>query len=159
MALVSSAGAGMSFSNAQNGPRSMSASDWIRIKRLQGARQNGYSNASTTGLLSASYQGTVNPNFNKDIAPPQNSQDEIHNKSAINVFPVVGTSKIRRPASNWTDYVASQTGDYILRSQNAVNTTSIKRTNVKICSCTSTTVSTKTGICTKCNQTTHVRIM
>jgi hypothetical protein len=78
---------------------------------------------------------------------------------AINVFPVVGTSNIRRTASNWTDYVASQTADYVLRSQNAVNTTSVKRTLVKLCSCTSTTLSTKQGICTQCNQTTHVRIM
>lgn len=143
MATVSNAGAGMSFSNAQQGTRGMSASDWIRMKRLRGA---------------TTYQ-TVNLNTNKDIAPPPNPQDEIHNKSAINVFPVVGTSKIRRPASSWTDYVASQTADYVLRSQNAVNTTSVKRTLVRLCNCTSTTVNTKEGICTKCNQTTHVRIM
>ena len=43
MATVSNAGAGMSFSNAQQGTRGMSASDWIRMKRLQGARSNAYS--------------------------------------------------------------------------------------------------------------------
>lgn len=143
MATVSNAGAGMSFSNAQQGTRGMSASDWIRMKRLRGA---------------TTYQ-TVNLATNKDIAPPQFAQDEIHNKSAINVFPVAGSSKIRRPASSWTDYVASQTADYILRSQNAVNTTSVNRTLVRLCNCTSTTVDTKQGICTNCNQTTHVRIM
>ena len=143
MATVSNAGAGMSFSNAQTGTRGMSASDWIRMKRLRGAR---------------TYQ-TVNLNTNKDIAPPQFPQNEIHNYSPINVFPVVGTSKIRRPASSWTDYVASQTADYVLRSQNAVNTTSVKRTLVRLCDCTTSTVTTKPGICTKCNTTTHVRIM
>lgn len=160
MATTSNAGAGMSFSNAQQGTRGMSASDWIRMKRLKGARENGYTNGSTNGLLSSlNTSGNPNQIFNKDVAPPQTNQDEIHNKSAINVFPVVGTSKIRRPASNWTDYVASQTADYVLSSQNSINATSVKNTVVKVCSCISTPLSTKTGICTKCNQTTHVRIM
>jgi hypothetical protein len=155
MASVSNAGAGMSFSNAQQGTRGMSASDWIRMKRLTGARSNAYNyssgNVSVAGVLTT----------NKDIVPPPSNQIEVHNiNGAINVFPVVGTSKIRRPASNWTDYVASQTADYILRSQNAVNTTSVKRTLVKLCSCTSTTLATKTGICSNCSgTTTHVRIM
>lgn len=155
MAQVSNAGAGMSFSNAQQGTRGMSASDWIRIKRLQGARANGYSNSSTSGVLTS-----TSAIFNKDVAPPQFPQDERHNvNGAINVFPVVGTSKIRRPASNWTDYVASQTADYVLSSQAATTGTSVKNTLTKLCSCTATTLSTKQGICTKCNATTHVRIM
>ena len=37
MATVSNAGSGMSFSNAQQGTRGMSASDWIRLQRLRGA--------------------------------------------------------------------------------------------------------------------------
>lgn len=143
MATVSNAGAGMSFSNAQQGTRGMSASDWIRMQRLRGA---------------STYK-TVNLTTNKDISPPQNSQDEIHNKSAINVFPVAGSSRIRRPASSWTDYVASQTADYVLSSQVATTGTSIKNTINKVCTCTTTTLSTKQGICTKCNATTHVRIM
>lgn len=154
MATVSNAGAGMSFSNAQQGTRGMSASDWIRIKRLQGARSNGKS-YSANGV---SVDGVLTTN--KDIAPTQNPQNEVHNiNGAINVFPVVGTSKIRRPASNWTDFVASQTADYILRSQAATTGTSVKNTLTKLCNCVSTTLSTKNGICTKCNQTTHVRIM
>jgi hypothetical protein len=154
MATVSNAGAGMSFSNAQQGTRGLSAGDWIRLQRLRGARSNGYSNSSTSGLLTP-----TSSIYNKDISPTQASQIEIHNNSAINVFPVVGTSKIRRPASNWTDYIASQTADFVLSSEANVNSTSIKNTVTKLCSCTSTTLSTKVGICTKCNQTTHVRIM
>jgi hypothetical protein len=154
MAQVSNAGAGMSFSNAQQGTRGMSASDWIRIKRLQGARANGLSytsgNVSVSGVLTTG----------KDISPPQMIQQPIHStNAAIKVYPVVGTSKIRRPASNWTDYVASQTADYVLASQAATTGTSVKNTLTKLCSCTPTTVPTKEGICTKCNATTHVRIM
>ena len=153
MATVSNAGAGMSFSNAQQGTRGMSASDWIRLKRLKGAVNNDY---GANGLLKPS-----SPNFNKDIAPPTNNQLNIHNSNgAIRVYPVVGTSKIRRPASNWTDYIASQTADYITSSQAATTGTSIKNVINKICTCATSTLLTKQGICTKCNgTTTHVRIM
>lgn len=144
MATTSNAGSGMSFSNAQQGTRGMSASDWIRLQRLKGA---------------TTYK-TVNLNTNKDIAPPQSNQLEIHNlNGAINIFPVVGTSKIRRTASNWTDFVASQTADYVLSSQNGLNQTSVKNTINKVCTCTTTTLSTKNGVCGQCNATTHVRIM
>jgi hypothetical protein len=143
MATTSNAGAGMSFSNLQRGTRGMSAGDWIRMKRLNGAK---------------TYQ-TVNLNTNKDISPPQFAQNEIHNYSAISVFPVVGTSKIRRTASDWINYRASQTADYITYSQAATNATSVKTTRTTICDCQSLPVTTKEGICTKCNQTTHVRIM
>jgi hypothetical protein len=153
MATTSNAGAGMSFSNAQQGTRGMSASDWIRMKRLTGARQNGYSNSSTSGVLTST--STI---FNKDVAPPQSSQIQVHNNGAINVFPVVGTSKIQRPASNWTDYVASQTADYILSSTLPSQSTLL--TQVRVCDCTNpTTLTVKSGICTKCVVPTHVRIM
>lgn len=51
MATVSSAGGGSSMGNAQVGTRGLSAGDWIRLQRLRGARANGYSNASTNGVL------------------------------------------------------------------------------------------------------------
>ena len=143
MATVSNAGSGMSMANLQRGTRGMSASDWIRMKRLRGA---------------STYQ-TVNLNTNKDIVPTQFPQNEIHNYSAINVFPVVGTSKIRRTASNWIDYKASQTADYILYSQAATTGTSVKRIQTKLCDCSTTAFNTKQGICTNCSGTTHVRIM
>lgn len=142
------------MSNVQQGTRGLSAGDWIRLKRLRGARSSGYSNSSTSGVLTPS-----SSIYNKDIAPPQSNQFEIHNSSPISVYPVVGTSKIRRTASSWTDYRASQTADYVLVSQTATTGTSLTRTLVKLCDCTSTTLGTKVGICTKCNVTTHVRIM
>lgn len=132
------------MSNAQQGTRGLSAGDWIRLKRLQGAKT----------------YNSINLTTNKDIYPPQPNQLEIHNTSAISVYPVVGTSKIRRTASNWIDYVASQTADFVLTSQASSTNPSITNTVTKLCNCSTPTYSVKkTGICTKCNQFTHVRIM
>lgn len=144
------------MSNAQAGTRGLSAGDWIRLKRLRGSRQNGYSNGSTSGVLTPS-----SSIYNKDIVPPQSNQFEIHNYSAISVYPVVGTSKIRRTASNWTDYIASQTADYVLTSQASTTSPSVTNTVTKLCSCSAPSYSVKkaNGVCTKCNVTTHVRIM
>jgi len=143
MATVSNAGAGMSFSNAQQGTRGLSAGDWIRLQRLRQSR------------LYATQIAT-----NQDVAPTQSNQINIHNSNgAIKVYPVVGTSKIRRPGSFWTDYQASQSADFVLSKQAGLNQTSVTNTVTRLCNCTPTTLSTKQGICTKCNQTTHVRIM
>ena len=136
MATVSNAGAGMSFSNAQQGTRGLSAADWTRLKRLRGQ------------ILDTSVVDPVKPTF-----------EQLPYSLPIHSYKTVGTSKIRRPASNWIDFVASQKADLVLSSQAATTGTSIKNTVTKICSCTTTALNTKTGICTKCNQTTHVRIM
>jgi hypothetical protein len=132
------------MSNAQQGTRGLSAGDWVRLKRLRGAKT--YS--------------SVNLTTNKDIAPPNVPQVLIHNTGPINVFDVVGTSKIRRTASNWTDYKASQVADYVLTSRASTTSPSVLNSRVKLCNCTTTTLSTKNGTCTKCNGAfTHVRIM
>lgn len=142
------------MSNAQQGTRGLSAGDWVRLKRLQGARSNGYSytanSVSVSGVLTT----------NKDIVPPQPNQFEIHNFSPISVYPVVGTSKIRRAASSWTDYIASQTADYVLTSQATTTNPSVTNTVTKLCRCSAPSYSVKkTGLCRICNQFTHVRIM
>lgn len=143
------------MSNSQQGTRGLGAGDWIRLKRLQGARANGYSNGSTNGVLTAS-----SPIFNKDIAPANAQQVLIHNTSAISVFDTVGTSKIRRTASSWTDYIASQTADYVLTSQASTTSPSVTNTVTKLCSCSTPSYSVKkTGQCRVCNTFTHVRIM
>lgn len=132
------------MSNAQQGTRGLSAGDWIRLKRLRGART----------------YNSVNLTTNKDIVPPQPTQFEIHNYSAISVYPVVGTSKIRRTASNWTDYIASQTADYVLTSQASTTNPSISNTVIKLCNCSPPNYSVKkTDQCRSCNVFTHVRIM
>jgi len=132
------------MSNAQQGTRGLSAGDWVRLKRLRGA---------------TTYQ-TVNLNTNKDIAPSQFPQ-QYYLGGAINVFSTTGTSKIRRTASNWIDYKASQTADYVLTSQAATTSPSVTNTVAKLCTCDPLSYSVKkaNGVCTKCNVTTHVRIM
>jgi hypothetical protein len=134
MATVSNSGGGSSMGDAQQGTRGLSAGDWTRIQRL---RQN---RTYATTLAS-----------NKDIAPTPFPQYSQHLSTGINVFDVIGTSKIRRPASSWTDYVASQTADFILSSQTATTGTAVKNVDTRLCDCSSTTLSTKTGNCTKCN--------
>lgn len=143
MATTSNAGGGTSMGNAQMGTRGLSAGDWVRLQRL---RQNRAYYASSQTTLANSVVGS-----NKDIAPVPAAQIDQHLNGAINVFSVVGTSKIRRTASNWIDFVASQTADYVLPSQAALHGTSIKNTRTTLCDCVSTTVITKTGRCMKCN--------
>lgn len=133
------------MSNGQQGTRGLSAGDWVRLKRLRGA---------------TTYK-TVNLDTNKDIAPTNAPQVLVHNTGAISVFDVVGTSKIRRTASNWIDYKASQTADYVLTSQASTTSPSVTNTVARLCSCSSLPYSVKkaNGVCTKCAVTTHVRIM
>jgi hypothetical protein len=132
------------MSNAQQGTRGLSAGDWVRLQRLRGSRT----------------YNSVNLSTNKDIAPPQSSQFEIHNSSPIMVFPVVGTSKVRRTASNWVDYIASQTSDFVVTSQNSSTNPGVRNTVTKLCNCSPPSYSVKkTGQCRICNQFTHVRIM
>jgi hypothetical protein len=134
MATVSNSGGGSSMGDAQQGTRGLSAGDWTRIQRL---RQN---RTYATTLVS-----------NKDIAPTPFPQFSQHMSTGINVFYVIGTSKIRRPASSWTDYVASQTADFILSSQSDTTGTAVKNVDTRLCDCSPAIVSTKTGNCTKCN--------
>lgn len=132
------------MSNAQQGTRGLSAGDWVRLKRLRGAKT----------------YNSVNLATNKDIYVQPANQIVVDSNSAINVFRVVGTSKIRRTASNWTDYRASQTADFVLTSQAATTSPSVTNTVTKICDCATPSYSVKKlGICTKCNVFTHVRIM
>jgi len=131
------------MSNAQQGTRGLSAGDWVRLKRLRGAKT----------------YNSVNLTTNKDIVPPQVPQ-QYYIGGAINVFSTTGTSKIRRTASNYTDYIASQTADYVLTSQASTTSPSVSNVLTKLCNCASPSYSVKkVGICTKCNVTTHVRIM
>ena len=132
MATVSNSGGGSSMGNAQQGTRGLSAGDWTRIQRLRQSRTYATSLAS-----------------NEDIAPtpfPQRSQE--HLTSSLKV---VGTSKIRRPASSWTDYTASQTGDFVISAVSSTTGTSVKNIVTRLCDCSPTTLLTKVGKCSKCD--------
>lgn len=86
-------------SNVQAGTRGLSAGDWIRLKRLQGARN-------------------FQSDKDGDVTNPSPLLLET-TQGARRVFTEFGTSKIRRPASFWTDYRASQTADYVLERQDS----------------------------------------
>ena len=133
------------MSNAQTQTRGLSAGDWIRLKRLIGARSNGYSNGSTDGVLTDS-----SPIFNKDVVPTVNPQLPYH--LPIHSYNVVGTSKIRRTASAWTDYRASQTADYVLPRvfQGGSPLSYAKLSVTKLCNCETDPLETKLAGCSKC---------
>jgi hypothetical protein len=133
MATVS-ASSGANFSNGSQGTRGLSAGDWIRLQRLRGART----------------YNTVNLATNKDIINPVAMPQTVYSKAML-ISRDVGTSKIRRPASSWTDYRASQTADFVLQSQAATSGTSQTLTVTKLCrACDNTPTSTLTTRLTGC---------
>jgi len=127
------------MSNAQAQTRGLSAGDWVRLKRLRGAR---------------TYLAT-----DDDINPPTQPQLPYH--LPIHSFKVVGTSKIRRTASSWIDYRASQTADYVLPYvvQDISGNPNANLGVTKLCDCSTQPLQVKLGICTKCVVPTHVRLM
>ena len=138
-------------SNIQRGTRGLSAGDWIRLQRLRGSQN---------------FQ-TDKPD---DITnPPPHSEPE----SGRSVYTEFGTSKIRRPASNWTEYKAAQTADYVLESTVACSTNNGGRgagagasasgegvarslTIHKICTCDTGSAISHNGLCVACQ---HDRIV
>lgn len=138
MATASRAGAGSSMSNMQTGTRGLSAGDWIRLQRIRGAKT----------------YATVNLATDKDISPPPNPQVP-HDPSTL-IKPVVGTSRIRRTASQWTDYQASQTADFVISANTGLNGNTLSVT--KMCNCVTTALTTRTTGCPKCGVFTHKTI-
>jgi len=115
-------------SNIQRGPRRMDAGDWVRLKKLTGSRVRPGSN-------------------NEDITNPP---PRVETESGRRVFTEFGTSKTRRPASNWTDYVASQTVDYILEHPAGTCNPSKMLVINKICNCDKRNAVKHNGVCVKC---------
>lgn len=116
-------------SNVQAGTRGLSAGDWIRLKRLQGSRN-------------------FQSDKDGDITNPSPLLLET-TQGARRVFTEFGTSKIRRPASFWTDYRASQTTDYVLEAQNS-ETKSRSLTANKVCTCDTSDTIKHNPTCIKC---------
>jgi hypothetical protein len=132
-----------SMSNAQMQTRGLSAADWTRLKRLRGARgnaENYSSGISVEGVLTT----------NKDINPTPFPQ--IPYSRPIQVYRSVGTSKIRRPASDWTAYKASQVADYPTPSGQIINgfESGTAQIMTRLCSCSNNILETKVAGCIKC---------
>ena len=108
-------GGGSAMSNAGQGTRGLSAGDWTRIQRLRGAKPYGQvvgSNINTDNNI-----GATQFLKNSDISPPEPGQIP-YGQALLIPYAAAGTPKTLRPASNWTDYVASQHVDFYTSSQN-----------------------------------------
>jgi hypothetical protein len=139
-------------------PMSMSAADYTRMLR----RQGGMNYDLTVGAGSTSFPK------DKDVAPAMFPQFPYGGDQLIK--PVVGSSKTRRPASDWTNFVAARDDDYVLMSQggqsaneNADNTGAVKFKVVQIaaCRCASGSLPVinklpKYAGCAKCNPAQHL---
>jgi hypothetical protein len=122
------------MSNASLGTRGLSAGDWIRLKRINGAKGYGL----TTGNASSpngNATSTIYPR-NKDISPPEPPQ-QVYGKALLIPYDAAGTHKILRTASDWTNYVASQKADYVTSAQtvgaNGTATPGITQTLNEVC--------------------------
>ena len=127
----------------------LSASDWTRIKRVQSARDYG---SPGFGVI-ATRRDVINvPSL---VNGPSNREERSR---------VIGSSRIRREASKWTDYVASRAQGYVLKSESSNTTSNVptgvtQNTLVKInCNCrqivgaNSLILAAKSTGCIKCKQ-------
>lgn len=116
-------------SDIQRGTRKMDASDWIRLKRIKGGQN----------FLTDMDGDVTNP-------PPS-----VIPKTGRRVFTEFGTSKIRRPASSYTDYAASRSADYIMESYTENGGKQLIGTRLCDCNITFDPVR-HSGKCTKCGR-------
>ena len=117
-------------------PLPPSAADWIRLKRLR--------NTSRYSTTIAANKDVINKITAGDPFNPETGQSR-----------VVGSSKTRRTASTWTDFIASHHENYQHKSVNYSYTTpraftGTKHTITKLCTCVTTTLAPKSAGCPKC---------
>jgi hypothetical protein len=126
MATVSNASSKSAMSNGQVGTRPVSSSDWIRMKRIRGSR------------------GYPEP---LDLAPAP----QLPGSLPIYSSKVVGSSRIRNTASQWTDRKAWFSSDMIKESQNVSGGKILSV--VQVCNCTvpAPYPANKTGNCIQCS--------
>ena len=126
-------------SNNQAGTRGLSAADWTRLQRLRGAK---------------AYATAIAANNDTNIATvPQNSH------SVPMLIPrSTGASRIRRTNSQWLDYKASQTADYIFSKSDINNTNANNLEVTRLCDCTTASLSIKYPGCLKCGVYRHKTI-
>jgi len=131
---------GRMSSNNQRGTVGLSAGDWIRIKRLQGAR---------------SYGMTVANNTDVDVPTvPQTAYSVPFLKAKH-----TGASRIRRTNEQWISYRASQTGDYVENTISTEGDLEVKMlVSTRICNCATAELSPRTTGCKKCSVYTHKTI-
>ena len=130
-------------------PMSMSAADWTRLQRQRGG--------TTYGPTVMRIGGTAPTN--KDVAPINPGQIPA-GKALMIPYDGAGTSKTLRPASDWTNYIASGLADYVSMSQGSgragetnLNNGYVSQKVNRVCSCISVIRLPKVGVCVKCTGT------
>jgi hypothetical protein len=124
-------------------PMSMSAADWTRMQRRRAGIR--YVDEDTAGKIVAPVAFPAILNVRTDLRD-------------------IGTSKSRKTAGDWTNYVAGELEDYVLKSQGSGrvgetgenNDYTTQKVN-RICSCTSVIRLPKQGICGKCSVAQRLR--
>jgi hypothetical protein len=116
-------------SNIQRGTRKIDAGDWIRLKRLGGAKN----------YLTDQPQDITNPSPVPCCVTTDNNRMERAE---------FGTSKFRRPASYYTDYKASQSADYVLEYPREFGGKILSA--VKLCNCSTTDPNKHNPLCASC---------
>ena len=106
---------GSAMGNTSQGTRGLSAGDWTRIQRLRGAKPYGIVSGAVQSGVGLNNITSAQFALNSDINTIPGLQQPYG--PALLTKPVVGTSKIRRTASSWTDFVASQHADFYTQSQ------------------------------------------
>ena len=127
MATTSSAGGGSAMSNAGQGTRGLSAGDWTRIQRLKGARTSGYTYTGVNSTLK--FPGDLTTNL--DISPSE-AVEQPYGKALLIPYEGAGTHRTLRPASKWTDHIASQHVDFVTNGQANVNGPAITQSLTRI---------------------------
>jgi len=144
-------------------PMSMSAADYTRMLR----RTGGMNLDKTVGVgVNPNSPDTVFPK-DKDVAPAMFNQNPYG--TALLIPASVGTSKIRRPASDWTNYLSARNADYVLKSQGGgsanetgENTGAVKFKVVRVAACRCAAANLpaitlpKYAGCAKCNAAQHL---
>ena len=135
---------------------SMSAADWTRLQRQKAGTQYARTVIRVQG---------VNPS-NKDIAPVMPPAGPSPSpKSVLIPCSLAGKPKTLRPASDWTNFTASQVSDYVLSSGGTgragetfenQNYTTMRVT--RLCSCVTTVLNPKRTSCDACAIGQHMRL-
>ena len=117
-------------SNVNDGTRGLSAGDWIRLKRINGAKGYGVMTNNATSP-NGTATSAIYP-LNKDISPT-NPPQRLYGKALLIPYDAAGTPKTLRTASNWTDYVASQKADFVTNAQTKLDAAGITQTITEVC--------------------------
>jgi hypothetical protein len=126
-------------SNNQAGTRGLSAADWTRLKRLNGAKTYATVIANNTDVNTPT---PLQAKYGVPLLIPRRT----------------GESRIQRTNSQWLDYKASQTADYIY-SKSHVNNTNAKNLQLtRVCNCTTTSLNVDRTGCLKCGVYRHKTI-